>query len=72
MRFIYPLAVGTALALIAWPVVDTPEQPALTFIAASPSSWTAPQTAWVGDDDKRNAILVSAVWSGPKRLTNGQ
>lgn len=63
MRILFPLAIAGALALIAWPAVDAPDKPALTFVAAGQSNWIGQRAVWVGDDDKRNAIIMSAVWA---------
>lgn len=63
MRILLSLAIVGALGLIAWLAVDTPDEPALTFVAAGQSNWTGRRAAWVGDDDKRNAIIMSAVWA---------
>ena len=63
MRILYSLAIAGALALIAWPTVDSPDEPALSFVASSDSSWALPRVAWIGDDDKRNAIIMSAIWT---------
>jgi len=63
MRFVISLAVAGVLALIAWPTVDVPDAPALMLVGAREPGWTAQRVAWVGDDAKRNAILMSAVWN---------
>jgi len=63
MRVLFLLAIGGLLTLIAWPAVDTPDEPALSFIAAGQSNFPSQHAAWVGDDDKRNAIIMSAVWA---------
>jgi len=63
MRIFFSLAIAGALALIAWPAVDSSDEPALTFVAAGQSNWTGQRAAWVGDDVKRNAIIMSAVWA---------
>lgn len=62
MRMIFPLMVAGVLVLIAWPVLDAPAEPALAFIDAHQSNWPVQRAAWVGDDEKRNAIIMSAVW----------
>lgn len=63
MRILFSLAIVGALALIAWPAVDPPDEPALTFVATGQSNWDGRRAAWIGDDDKRNAIIMSAVWA---------
>jgi len=62
MRMIFPLMVVGVLALIAWPDLDAPAEPALAFIDEQQSNWPVQRAAWVGDDEKRNAIIMSAVW----------
>ncbi|HEY9080429.1 hypothetical protein [Magnetovibrio sp.] len=62
MRLIFPLSIAGALAVVAWPLVDTTDDPAMSFIDARTTNFPVQRAAWVGDDEKRNAILSSAVW----------
>lgn len=72
MRILLPLAVAGVLGLMARPIVDAPSAPALEFVANPGNHWPeqsllrARQASWVGNEDKRDAIIMSAVWTAPK------
>jgi|GEM_PF-2427822 len=72
MRIVLPLAVAGALGLMAWPIVDAPSAPALEFVDSHRDHWPgqsllkARQATWVGNENKRDAILMSAVWTSHK------
>lgn len=63
MKWMMPMLVVMSLSLMAWPVLDEPAEPALEFVDVHTTDWTGQRPAWAGDDAKRNAILMSAVWA---------
>lgn len=63
MRYLLPTVVAGVLSLMAWPVMDEPSEPALEFVRGDINDWNGVQTSWAGNVDKRDDILMSAVWT---------
>lgn len=69
-KMMISVLIAGALALISWPVVDDPVNPALEFVDVKKNDWTGQRAAWVGDQNKRDAILMSAVWQASVHKPN--
>ena len=70
-RYVMSAMVAAVLGLMAWPVMDEPQEPAVEFVHNSVSQWARQhaqnRNTWAGDEQKRNSILMSAVWRAEPR-----